>query len=73
MGPDGRRTSTSTCAPRSASTRRLGHFDYVKMPDYRWGIFLNPAEEGRKVNFGAHKGEPPGRKSRANTAATCAA
>ncbi len=27
------------------------------MPDYRWGIFLNPAEEGRKVNFGAHKGE----------------
>ena len=33
------------------------HFDYVKMPDYRWGIFLNPAEEGRKVNFGAHKGE----------------
>jgi benzoyl-CoA 2,3-dioxygenase component B len=33
------------------------HFDYVKMPDYRWGIFLNPAEAGRKVNFGAHKGE----------------
>ena len=21
------------------------HFDYVKMPDYRWGIFLAPAEE----------------------------
>ena len=20
------------------------HFDYVKMPDYRWGIFLEPAE-----------------------------
>jgi benzoyl-CoA 2,3-dioxygenase component B len=34
------------------------HFDYVRMPDYRWGIFLNPAEPGRKVNFGAHKGEP---------------
>ena len=33
------------------------HFDYVKMPDYRWGIFLNPAEPGRKVHFGAHKGE----------------
>ena len=28
------------------------------MPDYRWGIFLAPAEAGRKVNFGAHKGEP---------------
>ena len=34
------------------------HFDYVKMPDYRWGIFLAPAEAGRKVNFGEHKGEP---------------
>ena len=33
-------------------------FDYVKMPDYRWGIFLTPPEEGRKVNFGDHKGEP---------------
>ncbi|MEE9194798.1 MAG: benzoyl-CoA 2,3-epoxidase subunit BoxB, partial [Alphaproteobacteria bacterium] len=34
------------------------HFDYVKMPDYRWGIFLAPAEEGRQINFGAHKGAP---------------
>jgi benzoyl-CoA 2,3-epoxidase subunit B len=33
------------------------HFDYVKMPDYRWGIFLNQAEAGRQVNFGEHKGE----------------
>jgi benzoyl-CoA 2,3-dioxygenase component B len=33
------------------------HFDYVKMPDYRWGIFLNPAEPERKIEFGAHKGE----------------
>lgn len=32
-------------------------FDYVKMPDYRWGIFLNPAEPGRKIHFGDHKGE----------------
>ncbi len=34
------------------------HFDYVNMPDYRWGIFLAPAEKDRKINFGAHKGEP---------------
>jgi benzoyl-CoA 2,3-dioxygenase component B len=27
------------------------------MPDYRWGIFLAPAEAGRQVNFGAHKGD----------------
>ncbi len=34
------------------------HFDYVKMPEYRWGIFLAPAEPGRQINFGKHKGEP---------------
>jgi benzoyl-CoA 2,3-dioxygenase component B len=34
------------------------HFDYVKMPEYRWGIFLSPADGERKVNFGDHKGEP---------------
>ena len=32
-------------------------FGHVKMPDYRWGIFLNPAEAGRKIHFGDHKGE----------------
>jgi benzoyl-CoA 2,3-dioxygenase component B len=34
------------------------HFDYVKMPDYRWGIFLADPEPGRQVNFGMHKGSP---------------
>jgi benzoyl-CoA 2,3-dioxygenase component B len=34
------------------------HFGYVKMPEYRWGIFLNPPEPGRQVNFGEHRGEP---------------
>jgi benzoyl-CoA 2,3-dioxygenase component B len=33
-------------------------FDYVKMPDYRWGILLAPQEEGRTIPFGEHKGEP---------------
>ena len=32
-------------------------FGYVKMPDYRWGIFLNPAEQDRKIHFGDHMGE----------------
>ena len=27
------------------------------MRDYRWGIFLNPAEADRKVHFGDHAGE----------------
>ena len=33
------------------------HFGYVKMPEYRWGIFLNPGEKNRKIHFGDHKGE----------------
>jgi len=28
------------------------------MPEYRWGVLLAPQMEGRKVNFGTHKGEP---------------
>ena len=34
------------------------HFDYVKMPEYRWGIFLSDAEQDRKVGFGDHADEP---------------
>ena len=34
------------------------HFNHVKMPDYRWGIFLAPPEPDRRINFGIHKGEP---------------
>ncbi len=34
------------------------HFDYVKMPDYRWGIFLADAHEGRKIHFGDQIGSP---------------
>lgn len=33
-------------------------FDFVKMPEYRWGILLTPAEENRTIPFGRHKGEP---------------
>ena len=34
------------------------HFDYVKMPDYRWGIFLAKPHEERRIAFGDHSGEP---------------
>jgi benzoyl-CoA 2,3-dioxygenase component B len=34
------------------------HFDFVRMPDYRWGIFLAAPEPDRRVGFGEHKGEP---------------
>jgi benzoyl-CoA 2,3-epoxidase subunit B len=33
-------------------------FDFVKMPEYRWGILLAPQEEDRTIPFGEHKGEP---------------
>jgi benzoyl-CoA 2,3-dioxygenase component B len=33
-------------------------FGYVKMPEYRWGILLAPAEADRKIGFGEHKGQP---------------
>ena len=33
------------------------NFGYVRMPEYRWGIFLVPQDEDRKVNFGDRKGE----------------
>ena len=34
------------------------HFGYVKMPDYRWGIFLAPPPADRRIAFGDHLGEP---------------
>src|SRR5580658_6081645 len=33
-------------------------FGYVRMPEYRWGIFLQPRDAERQVNFGVHKGQP---------------
>ncbi|MGA9723186.1 MAG: benzoyl-CoA 2,3-epoxidase subunit BoxB [Candidatus Binatus sp.] len=46
------RTATSTDAQGWAT------FGYLKMPDYRWGIFLADPEPDRKIPFGEHKGEP---------------
>ncbi|WP_222721082.1 hypothetical protein [Actinomadura sp. HBU206391] len=34
------------------------HFDYVKMPDYRWGIFLAERDGERAIGHGEHLGEP---------------
>lgn len=33
------------------------YYDYVHMPDYRWGIFLAPPEVGRTIGFGDSFGE----------------
>ena len=42
----------------SVDTDGWAHFDYVKMPDYRWGIFLTPAEPDKTIGFGDYYGQP---------------
>src|ERR1700726_3080393 len=58
MGPEGSHT-TDVYLRTAVSVHPSGwaHFDYVKMPDYRWGIFLSPADGERTIGFGDHKGE----------------
>jgi benzoyl-CoA 2,3-epoxidase subunit B len=34
------------------------NFGYVKMPDYRWGIFLADPRADRHIGFGDHHGDP---------------
>ncbi len=58
MGPTG--SQQHDVYLRTATSAEPGgwaHFDYVKMPDYRWGIFLSPQVQDRKIHFGEHKGE----------------
>lgn len=41
----------------SVDPKGWAKFDYVKMPEYRWGILLAPEVEGRKIPCGEHAGE----------------
>ncbi len=34
------------------------NFDYVKMPDYRWGVFLTPPVPDRRIGYGDHGDRP---------------
>jgi benzoyl-CoA 2,3-dioxygenase component B len=42
----------------SVDAQGWAQFDYVRMPDYRWGIFLAEPEAGRTIAFGDHRGQP---------------
>jgi benzoyl-CoA 2,3-dioxygenase component B len=42
----------------SVDAEGWAHFDYVKMPDYRWGIFLADATADRRIGFGDAFGQP---------------
>jgi benzoyl-CoA 2,3-epoxidase subunit B len=58
IGPTGS-TDTDVYLRTAVSVDPQGwaQFGHVKMRDYRWGIFMNPAIENRKVHFGDHLGE----------------
>ena len=58
MGPDGSQNfDVYLRTAVSVDPQGWAQFGHVKMPDYRWGIFLNPGEKDRKIHFGDHKGE----------------
>ena len=59
MGPDG--TSNFDVYLRtaiSAEANGWANFGYVKMPDYRWGIFLAGQDPNRVIAYGDNKGKP---------------
>jgi benzoyl-CoA 2,3-epoxidase subunit B len=58
MGPEGFQESLVYLRTAySVDPRGWAKFDYVRMPEYRWGILLAPPEPDRKVPFGQHFGE----------------
>ncbi|MGO9454953.1 MAG: benzoyl-CoA 2,3-epoxidase subunit BoxB [Candidatus Binataceae bacterium] len=59
MGPAGFQTSDAYLrTATSVDAKGWATFGYLKMPDYRWGIFLAEPEPDRRISFGEHKGEP---------------
>jgi benzoyl-CoA 2,3-dioxygenase component B len=59
MGPEGfQEDQIFLRTAISVDPNGWAHYDYVKMPDYRWGIFLTPPEKDRTIGFGDHQGKP---------------
>ena len=59
MGPEGFQEALVFLRTAvSVDSKGWAKFDYVRMPEYRWGVLLAPKEEGRTVPFGEHLGEP---------------
>jgi len=58
MGPEGFQQSLVYLRTAvSVDPKGWAKFDYVRMPEYKWGILLAPQVEDRKVPFGIHRGE----------------
>src|SRR5581483_5511571 len=59
MGPEGFQADDVYLRTAiSVTTDGWAHYDYVRMPDYRWGIFLADAVPDRKIGFGDLLGRP---------------
>lgn len=42
----------------SVDPKGWANFNFVRMPEYRWGIFLTPKDPDRKISFRDAKGQP---------------
>ncbi|MHC4859643.1 MAG: benzoyl-CoA 2,3-epoxidase subunit BoxB [Planctomycetota bacterium] len=59
MGPEGfQEDDVFLRTAISVDREGWANFDYVRMPEYRWGIFLADRVEDRTVGCGDHYGEP---------------
>jgi benzoyl-CoA 2,3-dioxygenase component B len=59
MGPEGFQAKEVYLRTAvSVDAQGWAQFGYVRMPEYRWGIFLAEPEAGRTIAFGDHKGLP---------------
>ncbi|MGO9487218.1 MAG: benzoyl-CoA 2,3-epoxidase subunit BoxB [Rhodomicrobium sp.] len=59
LGPEGFQDSMVYLRTAvSVDPKGWAKFDYVKMPEYRWGVLLAPKVEGRTIPCGEHYGEP---------------
>src|ERR1700683_2713720 len=58
MGPEGFQESLVYLRTAvSVDPKGWAKFDYVRMPEYRWGVLLAPQDEARKVTVGHPLGE----------------
>jgi benzoyl-CoA 2,3-epoxidase subunit B len=58
MGPEGFQEALVYLRTAvSVDPKGWAKFDYVRMPEYKWGILLAPQVADRKIPFGVHKGE----------------
>src|SRR5471032_1502502 len=59
MGPDGAQSfDVYLRTAISADANGWANFGHVRMPEYRWGIFLEPHAEAKTIGFGDVQGKP---------------